>query len=128
MAVPANKLDNIKEYDLYWSNEDDCFICKGIEYTEVIGIGESEEEAIQIFYELLEEYLKDKKENKLIKNKGGRPRKQNAKLVYNVPQEIKVFIELEAVRNEENQGAIVEKIVKFYQEANKEELSKYYDL
>jgi len=111
----------------FWSSEDNCFICKCKKYPDVIGIGETEEEAVNIFFELLEEYLKDKKQDKLIKNKGGRPKKTNAKLVYNVPQEIKAFIELEATRNDVNQGVIVEKIIKFYQEAKKEELSKYYD-
>jgi len=124
---PVRNKTKSTEYDLFWSKEDDCFICQGKEYTDIIGIGETEEEAIKVYYELLKNYLKDKRENKLIKNKGGRPKKSNAKLVYNVPHQIKAFIEMEAARNEVNQGAIVEKIVKFYQEANKEELSKYYD-
>ena len=129
MAVPLNKLNNnYKECDVFWSEEDDCFICKGIEYPDVIGIGETENEAIQTYYEILDDYIKAKKEDKLIKNKGGRPRKTNSKLVYNVPFEIKAFIELEAARNDVKQGVIVEKIVNFYKEANKIELSKYYDL
>ncbi len=125
--MPAKKLNNVKEYNLFWSNEDNCFICKGIESPDVIGIGESGEEAVKTYYELLEDYLKDKKADRLIKNKGGRPKKLNAKLTYNVPIGIKTFIELEAARNEVNQGVIVEKIVKFYREAHKEELSNYYD-
>lgn len=124
MAVALNKLNNYKDYNVFWSNDDDCFICQGIEYQDIIGIGETEKESIQVYYELLEVYLKDKK---LIKNKGGRPKKSNSKLVYNVPTEIKAFIELEALRNNVNQGIIVEKIVNFYKETNKKELSKYYD-
>jgi len=126
MAIPANKL-NEQEYYLFFSETDNCFICKSNEFPDVIGVGETEEEAVQIYYKILEEYLKNLKNNKLVKNKGGRPKKANTKLVYNVPFEIKAFIELEAVRNDVNQGVIVEKIVKFYQDANKEELSKYWD-
>ena len=71
-----------------------------------------EKEAEQCYYELLEEY------NKAVKNKCGRPRKTNTKLTYNVPVEVKAFIELEALRLV-NQGVIVEKIVNFYKKHNK---------
>lgn len=121
----TSKIDN--SYSVFWSEDDNCFICQGKKQPDVIGIGETEEEAVKTYFELLEEYLKDNKIRNLAKRKGGRPKKSNAKLVYNVPHEIKAFIELEAARNEVNQGVIVEKIVKFYQEANKQELSKYYE-
>jgi len=128
MALPANKLNNKPEYKVFWSDNDNCFLCKSIEYPDIIGIGDTEKEAIKIYYELLDEYLKELHADNIIKNKGGRPKKQNAKLVYNVPVEIKAFIELEAVRNDVNQGVIVERIVKFYQDANKKELSKNYEI
>jgi hypothetical protein len=126
--IAQTKAKTDSSYNVSWSEEDDGFICQGKKYPDIAGIGETEAEAVKVYYELLEEYLKDNKVSKLAGHKGGRPKKSNAKLVYNVPHGIKAFIELEAARNEVNQGAIVEKIVKFYQESNKEELSRYYDL
>jgi predicted RNase H-like HicB family nuclease len=109
--------------NIYWSDEDNCYICTSNLYPDIIGIGDSEKEARQVYYELLEDYLKEHKPGK---NKGGRPKKANAKLTYNVSVEVKAFIELEALREDINQGAVIEKIVNFYKEANKKELSKHY--
>ena len=127
MAKNLNKL-SLQEYDLFFSKTDDCYVCKSNEFSDVIGIGDTEDEAIKTYYEILEEYLKDLKNNKSVKNKGGRPKKTNAKLLYNVPHEIKAFIEAEAVINDVNQGVIVERTVKFYQDAHKDKLSEYWDL
>lgn len=105
-----------------WSNENDCYLARCIDYPDIIGVGKTPEDAIQVYNELLEEDLNDPP----VKSKGGRPKKHNTKIMYNVSFDIKAFIELEAVRLDLNQGTILEKIVKFYQETNKEELSKYY--
>lgn len=111
MATQLN--DNL---NIYWSEEDNCFVCKAIDYADVIGIGETIEEAKETFYELLKIYIE---ESKKVKNKGGRPKKANTKLTYNVPQEIKEFIEVEALKDETNQGTALVKIVNFYRENNK---------
>jgi predicted RNase H-like HicB family nuclease len=124
VTSPKPESDNLK---VYWSNEDDCFVCESNDYPDIIGIGETESEALQTYYELLEEYLKDLKKGKVIKNKIDRPKKSNSKITYNVSTNIKAFIELESLRNNVNQGVILEKIVNFYQEAHKEELSRYYE-
>jgi len=110
--------------NIHWSKEDDCYICVDNLRPDIVGIGDSEAEARQVYYELLEDYLK---EHKPSKNKGGRPRKANTKLTYNVSVDVKAFIELEALREDINQGAVIEKIVNFYKEANKKELSKHYN-
>lgn len=118
MATQLNENLNI-----YWSEEDNSFICQNNAYPDIIGVGDTEAEAKQVYYELLENYFKNQK---LTKKKGGRPKKTNTKLTYNVPVEIKAFIELEALRTNTNQGVIIEKIVNFYKESNKE-LSKLYE-
>jgi len=120
-------LPKTDDLNVYWSNEDNCFLCQSNEHPDVVGIGNTKDEAIQIYYELLENYLDAEKKSRLIKNKGGRPKKSNTKINYNVSFNVRAFIELEAIRNDVNQGVMLEKIVDFYQKANKEELSKYYD-
>lgn len=118
MATQLNENLNI-----YWSKEDNCFICQDNIHSDIIGIGDTEAEAKQTYYELLEEYYKN---NKPAKSKGGRPKKTNTKLTYNVPTDVKAFIELEALKQNINQGAVIEKIVNFYKKSNKE-LSKLYE-
>ena len=118
MATQLNENLNI-----YWSEEDNCYICQDNAHPDIIGIGDTEAEARQVYYELFDIYIK---EHKTTKNKGGRPKKTNTKITYNVPVDIKAFIELEALRNDVNQGIIVEKIVKFYVNNNKE-VSKLYE-
>lgn len=108
----ATQLNN--SLNIYWSEEDDCFICQDNIHPDIIGVGDTEAEAKQVYYELLEEYFKTAP-----KNKGGRPRKTNTKLTYNVPVEIKAFIELEALKQNINQGAVIEKIVNFYKKSNR---------
>lgn len=117
MATQPNENINI-----YWSEEDQSFICQSSLYPDIIGIGDTDGEARQVYYELLEDYFESCKP---ANNKGGRPKKTNTKLTYNVPVEIKAFIELEALRNNINQGLVIEKIVNFYRESNRDLLDLY---
>ena len=119
MATQLNENLNI-----YWSDEDNCFICHDNIHPDIIGVGETESEARQVYYELLDDYLKEHKPVK--KNKGGRPKKANTKLTYNVSVDVKAFIELESLRENTNQGIIIEKIVNFYKKNNKE-IAKLYE-
>lgn len=54
---------------IHWSDNDDCYICESDDYPDVIGIGDTEEESIRIYSELLEDYLIDEREGRLIKIK-----------------------------------------------------------
>ena len=44
-----------------WGDNDDCYICESDDYPDVIGIGDTEEESIRIYSELLEDYLIDER-------------------------------------------------------------------
>ena len=107
-----------------WSKEDNCYLAGCVDYPEVVGIGETPEIAINLYNELLKDWLDDK--DPVIRNRGGRPKKNNTKIMYNVSFDVKAFIEMEAIRLDLNQGAVLEKIIKFYQKANKEGLSRHY--
>ena len=105
---------------IYWSDEDESYICECDEYPTVGGVGETKKEAEKIFYELLEGHKIAEKEGRLLKNKGGRPKKNNVRLSYNVPADVKAFIELEALKEGLNQGALIERMVSFYKSSLKE--------
>lgn len=100
-----------------WSDDDNCYLTKSAEY-DIIGIGKTEDESVGIFYELLEDHFQAEKEDRIIKHKAGRPRKNNVKLSANVKFDTKVFLEVEAVEQNKNIGAIIDEIVEFYIQYN----------
>jgi hypothetical protein len=105
-------LNNDIQLAVYWSDEDSCYLAKSSDYLRVTGIGETREEAVKIFYELLKDWLNP---NRPIKNKGGRPSKNNVRLSCNLSKDIKAYIDFMSTEKGVNQGTFLEEMVKFYQ-------------
>lgn len=114
---------NIKENDLplnvVWDDEDECYIVTCEKYESVIGTGDTKDEAVKVFYELLEDWLKPDKPRIEAKNKGGRPKKSNVRLSVNVLPLTKANISYLAIEKKVNQGLILDEIVNFYMENKK---------
>lgn len=110
-----NKDEVKKDLKIFWSDEDNCYIATHPLYDRVSGIGETENEAEETLFNLLEDFMPYFLAGKVV-NKGGRPKKNNSKLTYNVPTEIKTFIELESMKLGITQGVFIENLVKSYKE------------
>lgn len=107
-------MNNTEKLDIntYYNKDDESYITDCQEYMNVIGCGDTEEESLNDFITHLKVFLEAKSKNKaIIVNKGGRPKKNNTRLSYNVKPETKQFISaLASVRNL-NEGAIIDEIV-----------------
>jgi len=102
------------EIKVNWSEEDDCFIAISEHYDTVIGVGDTKDEAKEVYLELLNEHLKAQQEGRLIK-RPGRPAKNNIKLSCNIPENIKTFIDSEASKRGLNQADIIIEAIQLYQ-------------
>lgn len=78
------------------------------------GSGDTQEEAIQILLELIEDYQEDLAIGKV--RKRGRPVKQNARLDCNLLPETRAFIDSFCLAESLNQGRVIDEIVKYYRE------------
>lgn len=97
-----------------WCDIDDCFVTSSEVYDTVKGVGETKEEAIQVFYELLEIHLQAEREGRLIK-RPGRPAKENVRLSCNIPVATKAFIDEKAKERNVNQALIIQEAIEHYQ-------------
>lgn len=120
----------LRKEDLYpdltvttkWSKWDDCFITACKEYNSM-GVGETEEESVECFYELVGYEIDAEKRGKLASRpkKIGRPKKDNEKLAVNVSRKVKFLLGLMAEERNTNIGQVVNDLVIAYAKEHPEE-------
>ncbi len=91
-----------------WSDEDDCFIAMSPLLDSVIGVGDSEAEALEEFSDILDDAYEAYIEGKLKYDTPGRPAKNRIALNVDVQASTKNSIKVLAVEKECSQGEIVD--------------------
>lgn len=113
MAIPEiNPQDNTNiKVEVNWSNEDEAFVAKCIDYPYVAGVADTQEEAIEIFYEHLAAWQEHERQGRIAKNKGGRPKKDNVAININISKEAKLYLSYYCIQYDIKQGELVNKLI-----------------
>ncbi len=98
-----------------WDMEDECYVVSSPVMDIVLGVGDTEAEAWQIFNEILEETYQCYLEGRLANHpKPGRPAKHKVRIHAEISPDIKEAIQAMAKRIGISQGEVLEYLHAFY--------------
>lgn len=97
--------------------EDTDFVVRSILCPDILGVGETQEEAWQIFHELLDDYFDDIKANRPMKGPG-RPTKGKVRLHAQIDPDIKKAVDKVAIAYKISQGEVIELMVSNWLSSN----------
>lgn len=111
MQTVANKIK--------WSEEDQCYIATSEEYPDLLGTGDTEEEAEKMLLEMISDYIEDEKKGKV---RRGRPVKDTVKLACRVSSDSKAYIDLYCLEYNLKPGSFIESLIQKHQEIHGSEI------
>lgn len=99
----------------YWSGEDDCYVTRSPLFDRIAGVGETRDEARNVFEELLDTAFSELEKDNVLGYRKGRPAKGYVNIHCQVPEEVRDELNLLGEKFGISQGEVITYLMGFHE-------------